>query len=206
MTARKVPPPELVERVIACAREPWRAIFELCGATGARINEIVNLSWSCVPEPGRVRIEEHEILGKAWRPKRPASVRELMVHPELLPVRPEDAGPADSIWGFSKPQHASAYRYYLCEACEAAGLDSCTVRSHDFRRLFVTKGLLAGAPPLLVSRAAGHASLKSTLRYIVNLPVPLDVRKIVSYTSCTGANGASELQPLVTPKNWRNDS
>lgn len=67
-----------VKGIVAAAPEPWCRVFTLCWETGARIGEITNLRWEQVVEHEAGLILEIRPTGE-WRPKRPASVRGILL-------------------------------------------------------------------------------------------------------------------------------
>lgn len=146
----------------------WRFLWE----TGCRRGEALALTGAQLEPRGDdttlVRIIEHALPdGTAWRPKRPASVRAILV--------PSTVAPATMRMAYAfmpeipRPVHAMRIKRALDAACDACGLPRAG--THAFRRGRIVQGLLAGAEPVQLSRTVGHASLKSTIAYVVHVPI-----------------------------------
>jgi len=159
------------EDAYAIADDPtWGPLFRFLWESGARVGEALALTGAqCeATEAGTtVRIEPHELPdGSTWRPKRPASIRSLRLPPRVVP----STLPCAYVFlPDRRPVFNVQVNRALARRCATLGLPRYT--SHDFRRYRITQALLAGAEPLQLSRAVGHASLKTTAGYVRHVPL-----------------------------------
>jgi integrase len=192
---------------------PWCDVFRLQLESGCRVGEILNLTAECldVDDDGRcwIHVREHLVRaldgsGDTWRPKRPSSVRTVEV-PKVWRGRFERAwdgsiGRLVFFPGQGKPPTISTALWHLRKAARRCGVTE-KVGTHDLRRVRITQALVAGADPVTVARAVGHASLRTTLGYIRSIPMRCALPSLDS-GAATNAPAAA-WKGLVTPKNWR---
>lgn len=193
--------PQLLE-VVRRAREPWGTLFGFLLETGARYGEAAALTWDQIEPTScghlRVKIEPHALpSGKWWRPKRPASVRSLLINPTIL--SPTGTGPGLIFFPARKsPPSRSSVCEYLARLSRA--LNFPPVQTHDFRRARIAQALAAGADPNTVRAAVGHRTLLSTMAYLVDTPVqaalpPLDAGAVSNPL-------AQQYLPHFRPAGW----
>lgn len=190
-----------IDRVLENCSPHWRAVFRCALTLGARIGEVLALTTDCVePGPGGrvvVHVRPHTLPnGKEWRPKRPASVRSLLVEPT-----PELALAADAVgvhWVYDKARTPRAAQLALKKACTLAGVPYNG--THDFRRARIVQALAAGADPNSVASAVGHASLATTMQYVTTGGLVAELPPVDA--PATPNPAAAEWLKPTRRKNW----
>lgn len=153
-----------LDRLAGALSPRWRAVFRFLWATGARCGEALALTPDCVEERAAgvvaIHIRPHVLPdGRAWRPKRPASVRTIVAAAACLPADWRE-GP----YVFAGARTVDAACKALKKACVEVGVPYNG--THGFRRGRIVQALAAGADPNTVATAVGHASLLTTLTYV----------------------------------------
>lgn len=160
-----------VQRVIEACPEPWRKLFHTMLYTGARYMEIATLTPEQVGMDS-IKIEPHTLPdGSLWRPKRPASVRSIVISHEFAASLYASAQPGQLIFFPNKerPTNARTANYFLEKFCKKLGVRYFS--THQMRRVRITQALEAGANPHSVRAAVGHRSLMTTIKYMDDVPV-----------------------------------
>jgi len=161
-------------RLLARLEEPNRLIIETCVATGARISEILGLTWKCVNfEAATIRIEQRLWRQDLDRPKTEGSRRTLGIGMLAAryrdKARQENAPPDSFVFrqrrNPSKALWDSGVRDALHQAAKQAGCDFPGLGPHSFRRANITWRQQVGGTAIEASKIAGHSSLKMTGEY-----------------------------------------
>lgn len=127
--------------------------------TGARLREILNLTWKEVDlERGVLRLRDSKTGPKTVLLNAPA--RAVLI--SLLPLkRGEYVFPGESRDGTPQPRTDLKRPWKL--VCKAAGLDG--VRIHDLRHSFASAGASDGHGLQVIGKLLGHADVATTQRY-----------------------------------------
>ncbi len=138
-----------------------RAIISFLGATGCRINEVVQLNRDDV-NFGRL---ECIVLGKGNK-ERTVYLTEVaaMLLQEYLDQR-TDSLPALFIGKGTERMHAGGVRAMLRRTAGVAGV--AHVHPHKFRRTLATNLIRRGMPIQEVANILGHDRLDTTMKYVV---------------------------------------
>jgi integrase len=166
-------------RVLAHLDEPYLLIIETCIATGARISEVLGLTWKSVNlDAGTIKIEQrvwHQDIG---RPKSEDSKRLLGIG-DLVPRYRVNAA-ADHVAPESfvfqqkrapgKPLWDSGVRDALHQAAQAEACDFPGLGPHSFRRANITWRQQVGGSAIEASKIAGHSDLEMTGDYTFVTP------------------------------------
>ena len=188
----------------------WAALYHFQEHTGVRVGEALALTWECVeirpctnafpgavPKPAGavVHIRPHTLPdGREWRPKRPASVRAMIVGLDALGATRELSGAGLVFFpGRTKPPCRQAAWKALKR------LRGPEARSHDLRRAFITAKLSEGVDPWSLARYVGHRSLRSMLPYLIAVNAPVELITNGSTPVPPAAHWAAALQSA----NWR---
>jgi len=150
-----------------------RVILAVLVGAGLRRNEAANLEWSQIEQlPGRVVFN---ITGKGAKSRTVPISDKLAELLERWAARVGRSGrvlraigmeqrPSDSI--------STAAIFNIVRAA-GAGISKPKLAPHDLRRTYAQLGVNAGVPIQQISVLLGHASIKTTQRYL-NLAVDLD--------------------------------
>lgn len=164
-------PLDSLQRLLRTADAQWASLYRFLALTGCRRGEALALTGAQVRhEAGRVvvRIEPHTLpSGDKWRPKTTHGTRAIALCPDSVPR--VCASAFVFVPMLKRPIHNSLLDRQLTRDCAEAGIGRFT--SHAFRRFRITQALLAGAEPVALSRAVGHRSLATTLRYLRDVPM-----------------------------------
>lgn len=197
----------------------WADLYHFQAETGCRVSEALALTWECVEiihgedyyipaenpagfctvrgrDTAIVRVQPHDLPdGSEWIPKRPASVRAMVVALEALrPAEGSSAPPGGSLVFFpgrDRPPSRQAAHKALKR------LHGPEAKSHDFRRAFITRQLSEGVDPWTLARYVGHRSLRSMLPYLVSVNTP------VALTCAGNALPAEHWKAALQSANWR---
>lgn len=166
-------------RVIAHLEDTIRLIIEICIATGARISEVLGLTWRNVNlEAGTIKIVQrvwHQDIGcpKSEDSKRILGIGDLV---DRLRIKATGDGAAQEAFVFQqkrapgKPLWDSGVRDALHQAAEAEGCDFPGLGPHSFRRANITWRQQVGGSAIEASKIAGHSDLEMTGEYTFVTP------------------------------------
>jgi len=160
-----------LKRLVEAAKEHKHGlIIRMLAVTGARLGEILGLTWDCVDfERGTITIEKsvdtkHRVL--KGDVKTPQARRTVELDEETITLLRNHA-PTGKIVPIhrhknslvfqaedGRPVKYEAVRKTLHKALQKAGLP--TIRIHDIRHSVVTLLLSEGVPPILVANLVGH--------------------------------------------------
>ncbi len=161
-------------RVLARLEEPNKLIIETCIATGARISEVLGLTWKHVDlGAGTVKIEQRVWHQDVGRPKSDGSRRLLGVGDLVgrYKVKAAAEGAQPESWVFyqkrapERPLWDSGVRDALHQAADDEGCDFPGLGPHSFRRANITWRQQVGGSALEASKIAGHTDLEITSEY-----------------------------------------
>jgi len=161
-------------RVLARLSEPNLLVIETAIATGARISEILGLTWLNVNlQDGVIQIVQRNWRGDIDDPKSRTSKRPLtlgyLVDRYRLKAVADGAQPGK--WVFSRtdgsglPLWDSGVRQALKRAAAAEGCDFPGLGPHSFRRANITWRQEVGGSSIEVSKIAGHSTVRMTEEY-----------------------------------------
>ena len=150
---------EELRSLMAAASPKGRALLLYLGTTGLRISEALSATWEhvyCDPA-GRIGLR---VVGKGQK-ERVVKLLPAVVD-AITPWRTED-GP---LWPARHGGHATtqAADQMLARICARAGVRH--ISAHWLRHYLATQALAAGADLLQVQSDLGHASLRTTQRYL----------------------------------------
>jgi len=166
-------------RVLAHLDEPYLLIIETCIATGARISEVLGLTWKSVNvDDGTIKIVQrvwHQDIG---RPKSEGSKRLLGIGDLVLRYRTKVAADHATPESFvfqqrrapGNPLWDSGVRDALHQAAQAEGCDFPGLGPHSFRRANITWRQQVGGSAIEASKIAGHSDLEMTGEYTFVTP------------------------------------
>ncbi|MBA3913078.1 MAG: tyrosine-type recombinase/integrase [Acidobacteriales bacterium] len=161
-------------RVLRHLRDPNLLILETALATGARISEILGLTWANVNLAGGfVEIAQRCWRGDIARPKSRRSRRVLalghLVERYAAKAASEHPPPEQCVFGRSDgsglPVWDSGVRQALKRAAALEGCDFPGLGPHSFRRANITWRQEVGGSSIEVSRIAGHSTVRMTEEY-----------------------------------------
>lgn len=153
-----------VQRILALETDPRnRMVLELLYASGARVSELVRLTWRDVAErdEGRVQLT---LFGKG------AKTRYVLLPPhtssDLLSLR-NGAATGDPLFPSRRggPLGDRQIERIVREAAQRAGIEAA-VSPHWLRHSHATHALERGCPIHLVQATLGHASVATTGLYL----------------------------------------
>lgn len=133
--------------------------------TGARIGEILNLTWDCIHfEDSYLTIRNHKDF--TTKSKR---IRDVSLHPELKILLQQHYERTNSSEYVFTNKSGRRYRgdtisKMFKKVCRKAGLDE-SVHFHGLRHTCASRLVQKGAPIYAVSKILGHSSVKVTERY-----------------------------------------
>jgi len=161
-------------KVMARLSDPNLLIIETALATGARISEILGLTWQHVDlKDGVIRIVQRNWRGDIDDPKSKTSKRPLTLG--NLADRYRVKATADKAqpdkWVFARtdgsglPLWDSGVRQALKKAAAAEGCDFPGLGPHSLRRAYITWVQEAGGSSIEASKMAGHSTVRMTEGY-----------------------------------------
>jgi integrase len=166
-------------RVLAHLEEPYLLIIETCIATGARISEVLGLTWKSVNlDDGTIKIVQRVWHQDVGRPKSEDSKRLLGIG-DLVPryrtkAAADHAMPESFVFqqkrAPGKPLWDSGVRDALHQAANAEGCDFPGLGPHSFRRANITWRQQVGGSAIEASKIAGHSDLEMTGEYTFVTP------------------------------------
>jgi integrase len=166
-------------RVLALLEDPYLLIIETCIATGARISEVLGLTWKHVNfEAGTIKIEQRVWHQEIGRPKSEDSKRILGIGDlvERFRAKAAEEGAIPEAFVFQqkrapgRPLWDSGVRDALHQAAEAEGCDFAGLGPHSFRRANITWRQQVGGSAIEASKIAGHSDLEMTSEYTFVTP------------------------------------
>ncbi|MGI8960609.1 MAG: tyrosine-type recombinase/integrase [Bryobacteraceae bacterium] len=170
---------EETARVLARLEITVRLVIEICIATGARISEVLGLTWRHVNlDAGTIKIAQRVWHQEVGRPKSEGSKRDLGVGDlveRLQAKAAEDVATPDSFVfqqkrAPGKPLWDSGVRDALHQAAQAEGCDFPRLGPHSFRRANITWRQQVGGSAIEASKIAGHSDLEMTGEYTFVTP------------------------------------
>jgi integrase len=177
--ARRILSFEETARVLARLEEPNRLIIETCIATGARISEVLGMTWRYVDlDASTIKVEQRVWHQDVGRPKSDGSKRVLgigdLVQRYAQKAAEEDATPDSFVFqqrrAPGRPLWDSGVRDALHQAAQAEGCDFPGLGPHSFRRANIIWRQQVGGSAIEASKIAGHSDLEMTREYTVVAP------------------------------------
>jgi integrase len=172
--ARRILSFEQTARVLVRLEEPNRLVIETCIATGARISEVLGLTWRHVNlNAGTISIEQRVWHQDVGRPKSEDSKRVLGVGnlTACYAAKAAEDDPTQDSFVFQqkrapgKPLWDSGVRDALHQAAQAEECDFPGLGPHSFRRANITWRQQVGGSAIEASKIAGHSDLEMTGEY-----------------------------------------
>ena len=166
-------------RVLARLDHPYRLIIQICIATGARISEVLGLTWKHVDlQAATIRIDQRVWHQEVGRPKSENSLRLLGIGDLAAQFRSKFVSDAPAPESFvfqqkrapGKPLWDSGVRDALHQSAQAEGCDFPGLGPHSFRRANITWRQQVGGSAIEASRIAGHSALSMTSEYTFVTP------------------------------------
>jgi integrase len=161
-------------RVLARLSDPNLLVVETTIATGARISEILGLTWLNVNlQDGVIHIVQRNWRGDIDDPKSKTSKRPLtlgyLVDHYRVKAAAEKAQPEKWVFvrtdGSGLPLWDSGVRQALKRAAAAEGCDFPGLGPHSFRRANITWRQEVGGSSIEASKIAGHSTVRMTEEY-----------------------------------------
>ena len=161
-------------RVLGRLNDPNLLVVETAIETGARISEILGLTWENVNlDSGVIQIVQRNWRGDIAKPKSRKSKRPLtlghLVERYRVKAKATRAPATEFVFtrtdGSKLPLWDSGVRQALKRAAAAEGCDFAGLGPHSFRRANLTWSQEAGASSIEASKIAGHSSIKMTEEY-----------------------------------------
>jgi integrase len=165
---------EQTVKVLARLSDPNLLIIETALATGARISEILGLTWKHVDlKDGIIHIVQRNWRGDIDDPKSKTSKRPLTLGNLLDRYRAKAAADKSQpdkwvfvrIDGSGLPLWDSGVRQALKKAAAAEGCDFPGLGPHSFRRANITWRQEVGGSSIEASKIAGHSTVRMTEGY-----------------------------------------
>jgi integrase len=166
-------------KVLARLSDPNLLVLETAIATGARISEILGLTWRHVDlQSGVLRIAQRYWRGDIDEPKSKTSKRPLtlgyLVDRYRVKAAADKAQPEKWVFvrtdGNGLPLWDSGVRQALKRAAVAEGCDFPGLGPHSFRRANITWRQEVGGSAIEASKIAGHRGLEMTSEYTFVAP------------------------------------
>jgi len=161
-------------KVLARLSDPNLLIIETALATGARISEILGLTWQHLDlNEGVIRIVQRNWRGDIDDPKSKTSKRPLtlgnLADRYRVKATADKAQPDKWIFartdGSGLPLWDSGVRQALKKAAAAEGCDFPGLGPHSLRRAYITWVQEAGGSSIEASKMAGHSTVRMTEGY-----------------------------------------
>ncbi len=161
-------------RVLARLSEPNLLVIETTIATGARISEILGLTWLNVNlQDGIIQIVQRNWRGDIDDPKSKTSKRPLtlgyLADRYRVKAAADKAQPEKWVFvrtdGSGLPLWDSGVRQALKRAAAAEGCDFPGLGPHSFRRANITWRQEVGGSSIEASKIAGHSTVRMTEEY-----------------------------------------
>jgi integrase len=192
-------------RVLARLSDPNLLVIETAIATGARISEILGLTWRHVDlKEGLIHIVQRNWRGDIDHPKSRTSKRPLTLGYLVDRYRVKAAGSnaEPDKWVFVRtngsglPLWDSGVRQALKRAAAAEGCDFLGLGPHSFRRANITWLQEVGGSSIEASKIAGHSTVRMTEEYTkIQLPRQKELtRRIQERLASVGEKQLSVVQ------------
>jgi integrase len=161
-------------RVLARLSDPNLLVIETAIATGARISEILGLTWRQVDlQAGVIHIVQRNWRGDIADPKSKTSKRPLtlgyLIDRYRMKATADHAQPDRWVFvrtdGSGLPLWDSGVRQALKRAAAAEGCDFPGLGPHSFRRANITWRQEVGGSSIEASKIAGHSTVRMTEEY-----------------------------------------
>lgn len=161
-------------KVMARLSDPNLLIIETALATGARISEILGLTWQHIDlKDGVIHIVQRNWRGDIDDPKSKTSKRPLTVgnlaDRYRMKATADKAQPDKGVFartdGSGLPLWDSGVRQALKKAAAADGCDFPGLGPHSLRRAYITWVQEAGGSSIEASKMAGHSTVRMTEGY-----------------------------------------
>jgi integrase len=192
-------------RVLARLSDPNLLVVETAIATGARISEILGLTWQHVDlERGVIYIVQRNWRGDIDDPKSRTSKRPLtlgyLIDRYRVKAASDCAKPEKWVFvrtdGSGLPLWDSGVRQALKRAAAADGCDFPGLGPHSFRRANITWRQEVGGSSIEASKIAGHSTVRMTEEYTkIQLTRQEELtRRIQERLASAGGNQPATLQ------------
>jgi integrase len=172
-----------LEALIDAVVPAYRPLIATAVFTGARIGEVLGLTWSDIDFSNGVVSIRKQLARDGTRvpPKTPEAVRKIILMPALGRVlaahRLSSSYSAETDLVFASAtgrglDRRNVSRRGLADAAHRAGLDGVDLprlRFHDLRHTFASLLIAQGANVVFVARQLGHTSPDITLRVYAHL-------------------------------------
>lgn len=151
------PPYEHFQGIVETISPRFNLHVRVMEASGLRVDELLSMTWADIDAPRRsLRVARNRTKGGT------AGRRMARVWPELMDeilalVPVEDRIPADRVFIGSD----SAIRNAMARACKFAEIPHYS--PHQLRHRWISLRMMAGWPPHVVAREAGHSKASVTL-------------------------------------------
>lgn len=161
-------------KVLAHLSDPNLLIVETALATGARISEILGLTWQHIDlKNGIIHIVQRNWRGDIDAPKSRTSKRQVTLGNlvERFRAKADAAHPQATDWVFVRtdgsglPLWDSGVRQALKKAAEDECCDFPGLGPHSLRRAYITWVQEAGGSSIETSKMAGHSTVRMTEAY-----------------------------------------
>lgn len=157
---------EEADRLIAGAKDEWRAMIVVALRTGLRLGELLGLRWQDVDlRGGKLVVRQNIVRGVVGTPKS-GKAREVPLSDEALAALKGHRhlrGPLVFCDQEGAALRVPKTRYGMEHACKKAGLRP--VGWHVLRHSFASHLAMRGAPLKAIQELLGHATIQMTMRY-----------------------------------------
>lgn len=163
-----------IERILAAAELPWRALYALMAFAGLRIGEALGITWGQVELEARLlKVRQAATNGELAPLKTKTSRGDVPIVDELATIlaafreRTPDTGPADLLFRTRRGRPYAAddvRRRQLQPLLTTLGLPR--VGCHAFRHGLPRRLSAAGVTPAMIQRIMRHSTLAMTERYL----------------------------------------
>jgi integrase len=166
-------------RILIRLEEPYKLVIETCIATGARISEVLGLTWKHVNfDTATIKIEQRVWHQNVGQPKTEGSKRVLGIGSLADRYRCKAAADDAKLDSFvfqqkrapGRPLWDSGVRDALHQAAQAENCDFAGLGPHSFRRANITWRQQVGGSAIEASKIAGHSDLEMTGEYTFVTP------------------------------------
>jgi integrase len=192
-------------KVLARLTDPNLLVIETAIATGARISEILGLTWRHLDlQSGIIHIMQRNWRGDIDDPKSKTSKRPLtlgyLVDRYRAKAAVDKAQPENWVFvridGSGLPLWDSGVRQALKRAATAEACDFPGLGPHSFRRANITWRQEVGASSIEASKIAGHSTVRMTEEYTkIQLPRQEETtRRIQERLASVGENQPASVQ------------
>lgn len=152
-----------------------RLVFDIAWWTGERIGAVCQLRVEDAYLDALKSIPREYLTFRAATRKADTKgkrrTRQVPIHPQLRELL-EAYSPPVTGWLFPNRLDADQHldsggaAWYLSRALEKAKLGGCGIKTHSFRRSFITRLSECGIDPRVIQEITGHQSLTALQRYI----------------------------------------